>query len=445
MRHFAILKKISGYINLESDVDDFDAIHKTIEKEIIFKGTNLWILVFAIIVASVGLNMNSTAVIIGAMLISPLMGPINGMGYSIATYNLQLFRKSVKNFSFAVIASIIASTAYFMLSPISTAHSELLARTSPTIYDVLIALFGGLAGIVAISSKHKGNVIPGVAIATALMPPLCTAGYGLASGQFNFFFGAMYLFTINTVFIGISSMFISQLLNFPIRTDITNSQKKKINRLISFVIFLVLIPSIYFGYSLVQKENFTENANNFIRNVSIFDGNYLLKNEIDPSHETIVLTYGGSSLSQEQQKSIMDKARDFSLKNAKIEFKQVLSFDEFAKKSFGIDSDLKTEISHLKLLLQEKNQQIDSIKKKNLIGKEILNEINVIYPQIINCSYAETFLFDKNEETYDIIDLIVFQVNDIDFINNDERIKINNWLKARLKSNRVKTYFEYVE
>jgi len=215
--------------------------------------------------------------------------------------------------------------------------------------------------------------------------------------------------------------------------------------LISFVIFLVLIPSIYFGYSLVQKENFTENANNFIRNVSIFDGNYLLKNEIDPSHETIVLTYGGSSLSQEQQKSIMDKARDFSLKNAKIEFKQVLSFDEFAKKSFGLDSDLKTEISHLKLLLQEKNQQIDSIKKKNLIGKEILNEINVIYPQIINCSYAETFLFDKNEETYDIIDLIVFQVNDIDFINNDERIKINNWLKARLKSNRVKTYFEYVE
>jgi uncharacterized hydrophobic protein (TIGR00271 family) len=195
MKQFGFIQKILSYINLESDLDSFEKIHETFEKEIIFKGSNLWILIFAIIVASVGLNMNSTAVVIGAMLISPLMGPINGMGYSIATYNFPLFRTAVKNFSFAVIASLIASTTYFAISPISTAHSELLARTSPTIYDVIIALFGGLAGIVAISSKHKGNVIPGVAIATALMPPLCTAGYGLATGQFTYFFGAIYLFT----------------------------------------------------------------------------------------------------------------------------------------------------------------------------------------------------------------------------------------------------------
>ncbi|MFN8135542.1 MAG: DUF389 domain-containing protein [Bacteroidales bacterium] len=170
MQH-KFLNKLLSYMDLESDVDSFQKIHETIEKDLIFKGTNLWILIFAVIIASVGLNMNSTAVIIGAMLISPLMGPINGMGYSIATYNFPLFRTAVKNFSFAVIASLIASTTYFTISPISAAHSELLARTSPTIYDVLIALFGGLAGIVAISSKHKGNVIPGVAIATALMPP----------------------------------------------------------------------------------------------------------------------------------------------------------------------------------------------------------------------------------------------------------------------------------
>src|SRR5674476_666630 len=173
---------------------------------------------FAVVVASVGLNMNSTAVIIGAMLISPIMGPINGMGYSIATYNFPLLRQSIKNFSFAVALSLIASTIYFAISPISTAHSELLARTSPTVYDVLIALFGGMAGIVAISSKNKGTVIPGVAIATALMPPLCTAGYGLATGQFIYFFGAFYLFTINAVFIAISSILISQILKFPIRT-----------------------------------------------------------------------------------------------------------------------------------------------------------------------------------------------------------------------------------
>ncbi len=218
MRQFEPLNKFLDYVNLENEIDDFEKIYETIEKGVNFKGSNIWILIAAVIVASIGLNMNSTAVIIGAMLISPLMGPINGMGYSIATYDFLLFRKAIKNFTFAVIASLIASTAYFAISPISTVHSELLARTSPTIYDVLIALFGGLAGIVAISSKQKGTVIQGVAIATALMPPLCTAGYGLATGQFYYFFGAFYLFTINTVFIAISSVLISQILKFPIRT-----------------------------------------------------------------------------------------------------------------------------------------------------------------------------------------------------------------------------------
>jgi uncharacterized hydrophobic protein (TIGR00271 family) len=225
-----MIKRILEYLSLEKEVDDFDKIHENIEKDVIFKGTNLWILVFAIFVASIGLNMNSTAVIIGAMLISPLMGPINGMGYSLATYDFPLFQKAIKNFGFAVMASLIASTLYFTISPVSTAHSELLARTSPTIYDVLIALFGGLAGIVAMSSKQKGNVIPGVAIATALMPPLCTAGYGLATFNLNYFFGAFYLFTINTVFIALSSVLVSQLLKFPIRTLVNETQKKKVNR-----------------------------------------------------------------------------------------------------------------------------------------------------------------------------------------------------------------------
>src|SRR5574344_825089 len=209
-RLIVMLKRLGQLFNLDTEVENFDNIHQEILKGVSFRGTNLWILFFAIIVASVGLNMNSTAVIIGAMLISPLMGPINGMGYSIATYDFDLFRKSAKNFLFAILSSLVASTLYFVLSPVSTAHSALLARTSPTIYDVLIALFGGLAGIVAISSKQKGNVIPGVAIATALMPPLCTAGYGIATRQFDFFFGAFYLFTINTIFIAIASVWRSE-------------------------------------------------------------------------------------------------------------------------------------------------------------------------------------------------------------------------------------------
>ena len=206
---------IFQFLRLTHEQEDSAIIHDAIEKGVVVRGTNRWILIFAILVASVGLNMNSTAVIIGAMLISPLMGPINGIGYSIATYNFPLFRKALKNFGFSVLAGLITSTLYFLLTPISTEHAELLSRTSPTIYDVLIALFGGLAGIVAISSKSKGNVIPGVAIATALMPPLCTAGFGLSHGNWTFFFGALYLFVINSVFIALSAMIVSQLLKLP--------------------------------------------------------------------------------------------------------------------------------------------------------------------------------------------------------------------------------------
>ena len=181
---------------LADEKEDFPTVSDNIQNSIDFKGTNLWILIFAIFIASLGLNVNSTAVIIGAMLVSPLMGPIIGLGFGMAINDLSLLKKSFFSYLFAAGVGLATSTVFFALSPINEAHSEILARTSPNIYDVLIALFGGLAGILAISSKLKGNVIPGVAIATALMPPLCTAGYGLATLQFPFFFGAFYLFPI---------------------------------------------------------------------------------------------------------------------------------------------------------------------------------------------------------------------------------------------------------
>jgi uncharacterized hydrophobic protein (TIGR00271 family) len=442
MKKFESVQKMLNYIDLDSDLDDFEKIHENIEKEIIFKGTNLWILVFAIIVASVGLNMNSTAVIIGAMLISPLMGPINGMGYSIATYNFPLFRKAFKNLSFAVIGSLIASTAYFAVSPISTAHSELLARTSPTIYDVIIALFGGLAGIVAISSKHKGNVIPGVAIATALMPPLCTAGYGLATGQFNYFFGAFYLFTINTVFIAISSVVISQILKFPIRTLVDSQQKKKVNQLISVIITLVLLPSIYFGYNLVKQEKFIENANKYINSISIVDGHYLLKNEVRPIKKEIVLFYAGTSLSEEQKERIRGKAKFFSLNEVSIEFPQGLSTDEISKKNTE-GENIKAEINRLLLLVKDKEKQIDSLDTVKYRGKEILGEIKNLYPQITNCAYSESYVFNSNASVTDTVAIIVFstQAKGSDLIMSDKS-KIENWLQARLNSEKIKIFYE---
>lgn len=441
MKNFELIRKILNYINLESDMDDFDKIHETIEKDIIFKGTNLWILIFAIIVASVGLNMNSTAVIIGAMLISPLMGPINGMGYSIATYNFPLFRKAAKNFTFAVLASLIASTTYFALSPISTAHSELLARTSPTIYDVIIALFGGLAGIVAISSKHKGNVIPGVAIATALMPPLCTAGYGLATGQFYYFFGAFYLFTINTVFIAISSIVFSQILKLPIRAAIEARQKKKINQLISTIITLVLLPSIYFGYNLVQKEKFIEHATKFVNSISVVEGNYLLKNEIRPNRKAIVLVYAGAPLNDIQKESIREKAKYFSLSDVKIEFPQGISADDISKKNIEADN-LKAEMNRLNLMLKEKDLQLDSIRNRHYLGRQILDEINALYPQIINCTYAESYVYIKNAPNPEKVPIVVFKTS-LKYFKKSDKQKIEEWLVAKLKTKNIKVYYEY--
>lgn len=433
-----MLKRLGQLFNLDTEVENFDNIHQEILKGVSFRGTNLWILFFAIIVASVGLNMNSTAVIIGAMLISPLMGPINGMGYSIATYDMELFKKSIKNFSYAVGISLLASTAYFAISPISTAHSELLARTSPSIYDVLIALFGGLAGIVAISSKQKGNVIPGVAIATALMPPLCTAGYGLASGQLDFFLGAFYLFTINTVFIAIASVLISQILKFPIRTVVDPSQKKRINRWISIVIALVFIPSIYFGYLLVKKEQFVEEANKYITNVSTFEGNYLLSSEVNPSTKTITLVYGGLSLSNEQKEQISQKATQFNLGEPAIQIKQGLSFAGMDAKNMEV-MQLREELNNLDRALRLKANQVDSLVKVGYLGQALLAEISAIYPAVKGCTYADTYRYTDSLSSPTA--LVLFETAPAQPLTIADKQTIRKWVSSRLDRDSVMVTF----
>lgn len=428
------------YFSLEHEVEDFEKIHESIEQGIIFRGTNLWILVFAIIVASVGLNMNSTAVVIGAMLISPLMGPINGMGYSIATYDFRLLRRAIKNFTFAVCASLFASTIYFAISPVSTAHSELLARTTPTIYDVLIALFGGLAGIVATASRNKGNVLPGVAIATALMPPLCTAGYGLASGQFSYFFGAIYLFTINTVFIALSAVAISQILKFPIRTIVDDTKRRTVNHWITAVIVITVIPSIYFGYGLVRQEKFLNNASRFTNNVSIVEGNYLLKNEINPVNRTITLVYGGNSLDEDLKNHIREKAKDFSLDEADVIIQQGLSFSEITKSGNEIGR-LKAEINRLTLQLAEQERQKDSATTRVLLGRQLLLECRALYPAITSCTFAESAMFDDTASSPRRGTIVVLTY-DGKPLTASEKQHVTNWLQARLNTGNVKAYFE---
>ncbi|QIK53892.1 TIGR00341 family protein [Dysgonomonas sp. HDW5B] len=439
-----MIRKLLKYINLKGEIEDFEEIHQSIEKGIIFKGTNLWILVFAIIIASVGLNTNSTAVIIGAMLISPLMGPINGMGYSIAINDYILFKRSIKNFTFAVGASLVASTLYFIVSPVSNAQSELLARTSPTIYDVLIALFGGFAGIIAISSKNKGNVIPGVAIATALMPPLCTAGYGLATGQFTFFFGAFYLFTINTVCIALASTAVAQILKFPIRSNIEDARKKRINQIISVILTITILPSIYLGYKLVQNEKFTINAGKYVKSISIYKGNYLLKDEINAEKKQILLVYGGTSFNEEDRKDIIQRAIDFQIDTLGVKIEQGIAFEPDQRdKSLSQENSLRQEINRLNIQLKENEQRVDSIKSRFLIGMQLLTEISPLYPQIESCNYSEGVTYSQ-----DTIDnrlktsVVIFTTKEKYSLNLKERNQIKEWLQKRLNTTLVMLFFQ---
>jgi len=412
------------YLNIESELEDYEKIHQSIEKDLIFKGTNLWILVFATVVASVGLNMNSTAVIIGAMLISPLMGPINGIGYSIATYDFELLRKALKNFSFAVIAALTASSGYFLLSPVSTAQSELLARTSPTIYDVLIALFGGLAGILATTSRQKGNVIPGVAIATALMPPMCTAGYGLATGQFDFFFGAIYLFTINAVFIGISAVAMSQVLKFPLRTIVDPSRRKRINSIISLVITITIVPSIYFGYKLVQKERFIERANRFTRSIGSLENSYLMRQEVNAEKSNVTLVYGGNMLTSDQKLYIRQLALQHSIDSNSLIIKQGFSINDIQENN---EDFLTNEVSRLNLRLRS---QQDSIRVVNELGKQLFGELNSLYPNIVSTSLSKSWMYsDTNRNATQVTIVYIMTVDKGLSLKEKEQIK--DWLAKR--------------
>lgn len=432
-----MLKKFLRTIDLRNEIEDPLKIHEEILRGVSFKGTNLWILVFAIIVASVGLNTNSPAVIIGAMLISPLMGPINGMGYSLATYNFVLFRKAISNFGFAVGASLFASTLYFILSPVSTAYSEILARTSPTIYDVMIAFFGGLAGIVAVSSKLKGNVIPGVAIATALMPPLCTAGYGLATAQYNYFFGAFYLFTINTVFIAISSLLASRVFRFPIAMEVGPERKTIINRWITAVLLITILPSVYFGYLLVQNERFSENANRFITNNTVVGGSYLLRNEINPGSRSIKLVYGGNALSENEKAMIHNHLNDFNIENANLEIQQGFASNE---KELDETQQLRNQLNATLTSLDAEKLIADSLKNLPLQGQQLYKEIKPIFPQIHSCTFANSRMYGEAHVDTFTRDLVILGV-DNEALNDDEKSRIKEWIGARLNTVKPMVYF----
>ena len=288
------MTKLQDVFNLAHDQAHPDKIDATIRANTRVSGTNMWVLIFAIAVASIGLNVNSTAVVIGAMLISPLMGPIVGMGYGLAVGDTALIRQAVRNIIIFVVISLITATLYFLLTPLNEAQSELLARTQPTLWDVLIAFFGGSAGIVALTRKEGGNAIPGVAIATALMPPLCTAGYGLAHGNWHYFLGASYLFAINCVFIAFSTLLFSKLLKLPRRGLVTESKRRLQSIMITVVVLAVMIPSGYMASGLVRQELFNTKANAAITAAQQQESFFVLRKVLNYKENKVGLIINGT-------------------------------------------------------------------------------------------------------------------------------------------------------
>ena len=312
-------RTVRYYANIYDHIDTEDAAQR-IKSGIWFRGPNVWILAFSIVIASAGLNVNSTAVIIGAMLISPLMGPIIGLGLALGTNDLDLLKLAAKNLLVMVAISLVASTLFFLLSPLELINpTELAARTRPTIYDVLIALFGGLAGILENSRKERGTVIAGVAIATALMPPLCTAGYGLSCLRFQYFFGAMYLFIINTVFITLATYVMVKYLRFKTASGIDPVVAKRRNNTITAIIAIVVIPSIISAIGMIQENNFERNVEAFVRENRLVSRSYIYDYRIYNDHgRKVEIFLTGEPMSYEAQTAFFTSARAHKIKDSQI-------------------------------------------------------------------------------------------------------------------------------
>lgn len=435
------MNKFFDKFKLNNEKEELQTVITNIDNGVVFRGTNLWILIFAIFVASLGLNVNSTAVIIGAMLISPLMGPIMGIGLGVGINDVALLRKAIYNFAIATGVALTTSTFFFLLSPLNDAHSEILARTSPTIYDVLIALFGGFAGIFATSSRQKGNVIPGVAIATALMPPLCTAGYGLATLQFQYFYGAFYLYIINTVFIALATFIIVRLLHFPYK-HLQNKKADKISQRVVWIVVLVtLLPSLYFGYDLVQRNRFTKMANRFIANEAHFQNDYLLSKKVDAKNEKITLVFGGKEILPREIEQLKSQLKKYDLGAASLEVKQGFAYLTDDKRNGQNE-----QLTQLTMAIAEKEKQgqilqskLDSIGNEQNIGVQVYNELNAQYPSLENAIIRPSVILgDSLSTSPTFLVLLILSSN----LSKQEKIKIENWLKVRLQQKNIRIIFQ---
>ena len=424
---------MNRFFDLHKGEEDKRIVLENVRTSISFTGSNLWILMAAVFIASIGLNVNSTAVIIGAMLISPLMGPIVGAGFSLGIFDFHLLRKSLKNLLIATVASLLVSTIYFFLSPFKEAQSELLARTSPNIYDVLIAFFGGLVGVIAITRVEKGNPIPGVAIATALMPPLCTAGYGLATGNFKFFFGALFLYTINCVFIGIATFFIVKYLKYPPVNFVNKKEEKKVQNIVTIVSVLILIPSVYFAYSLYQEQKFRQEVNEFIENEIVDKGNTLIYKKVNflSNPKTIELALLGKKLTKQEIEEVNDKLSYYNIDNTTVVFKHNDSDNINLLKNDILNEVSKSDEKDKKILELEQE-----ISKNSFDDLQLLKESKILIPKLNSITISNNDFAQGDS----LVAKTILVYKSSEALTNEEEVKLKDWAQQRLNKKNVEIF-----
>lgn len=451
MEKISLKAYLRQYFDMSENREKEEDVVDEIASGVTFKGANLWILICAVFIASLGLNINSTAVIIGAMLISPLMGPILGMGLAVGIDDLPLLRRAVKNYMVATIIGIITATVYFLLTPFQGVQSELLARTEPTIYDVLIAFFGGAAGIVAASIKDKGNVIPGVAIATALMPPLCTAGYGIATGNLAFFAGASLLYFINTVFIAVATTFGVFLLRFRRKHFVDPQRCKFVHRMILAIAILTMIPAGYMTVRMMRTSLFDKQLSNFVQHNLNWKGTQVVSQHLygDSVLQIVAL---GKEITPEQKKKAQKELNEHSrLKHLKLAVIQgnesadlasergnLLTISKNREKSVKVLQEQAVEIKNLR----EKLGKIDSYSQ---LSVDMFNEMLVLYPgvqSLVLSPVVEANLDTTANEPY-LLAIAQFKVKKP--LTNQQNNQMRQWIQKRTNEESVKLVITYTK
>ena len=436
-----VLIYLKSLIHLSDEID-YENASTSIRKNIAFKGTNVFILACAIIIASVGLNVNSIPVIIGAMLISPVMGPILGFGLGLGTEDNHLVRDSLKNFGVMVAISIIASSLFFLLSPLSLANpSELLARTNPTIYDVLIALFGGLAGIIETSRKDKGSVITGVAIATALMPPLCTVGYGISIWKGSVIFGALYLFTINSIFIALATFAAVKYFRFPVVEASGETHTHLPKAAVYIILTIVLVPSIITAINTIKENNFNIHAEKVVAENKNLGKCFIYDHKATYSRKApkLELFLAGETLTDESKKQLYTSAEEYGITRSQIVFhedatsmRQEFSEVEIVK---GIYEHTDRQIKSLNDSIAKLTAELSDYQSKEIPVESISKELFAQYPDITEVSLTSGSTVHSSDNT--AAEQIIAFITTSNPLNEDVLDRIERWLKVRLKNENI--------